>query len=438
MQLPEGPFSFTTTVRVAFEDPSDSQGDLNADGEFSAEDGAADFVDLHSASERSPNSRSEEETQKRHRSDVGRPWTQAEDNTIIDALRQGWQIRRIYIELLPQRSYAGLQKHIERNFSQFTDISDPAKPLPFTKGCPKLPFKETSKDALLDCRMYPNWTGSEDAALVKAYNQGLSVASIYSDIFPQRTYNSVHARLALLCCRSKKPDDNSRTSLSGVAMSAAGEYPNPSATDAKADIRSCPLRWRHWTYDEEMALVEARNQGWSYIRIRDELLPDRTLAAMKRRYHTCIRWPRKPSTSDKPRRSRYGAFMENDAVDDEEFPPLPKEGDLKRITEENSEEDDKMAQEEEHHADYPWTRSEHSEELKKQSLNLAEGNYTDVDYKDLATLQEEVEDMDIVVDDNDMPHLVIEDGEGSKDYTIAAADDDSEDEVAREDYCDDS
>ena len=84
--------------------------------------------------------------------------------------------------------------------------------------------------------------------------------------------------------------------------------------------------------------------------------------------------------------SSYGFVMENEAIDDEEFPPLPTEGDLKKIKiesveedddlkktmEEKADEEDDIEQEEDRHEDYPSLVQADSGEADKSSSNLAQ------------------------------------------------------------------
>lgn len=248
---------------------------------------------------------------------------------------------------------------------------------------------------------------------MEAYDQGLPYSLIHSEILPQRSAMSIQRRSARLRFHSTKANDDHGQLL-------------------------LPGRKSVWTDEEHTTLIRARDQGWSYARIRYELFPHRSFRALCSRDSMLRRRSSNGSKSDTASYRSYGVILKKEAVIDEELPPLPKEADLKKIKQENLEEQDGMAQEEEHHADYTRLRHEDNDGTDKRSLKLGEGNHVVANDEHLALPEEEGEDMDTGVDDEDLPHPVSEDEEEVNDFILADAEDSPEDEAAWEDECDDS
>ena len=120
---------------------------------------------------------------------------------------------------------------------------------------------------------------------------------------------------------------------------------------------------------------------------------------------TCSAGSGKAGKGAKPCQSKYGHVMEDDAVDDEEFPPLPKEGDVKRIKEEHPDGELEIVQEE-------------KEDVKEEELDAAQ---EDTNKEDLARVQEEIEAIDAQAEDEEELHTASDDEEEISDYVLEDA-----------------
>lgn len=213
---------------------------------------------------------------------------------------------------------------------------------------------------------------------------------------------------------------------------------NSSARDAKARATSCSRRKAAWTEEENTTFIRARDQGWSYARIHCELFPQRSLWALRARGRVLRRSSSNGNEGNTTRHRNYGVILKNEAVDDEEFPPLPKEADHKSIRQESLEEQDEMAQEEEHHAGHTSLSHEDNDEADEKSPELGEGNHMVANGEHLALPEEEGEDMYTEVDDEDLPRVLSDDKEEVNDCILADAEDGPKDQAAWEDECNDS
>lgn len=162
--------------------------------------------------------------------------------------------------------------------------------------------------------------------------------------------------------------------LFGAHIKATKKSLSPPASNPKAETNPRSRR-RTWTNEENTALIRACDQGWSYARIHDELFPKRSVNAMRKRNCYLRRLSSKTGKSDTPNYRGYGVILESEAVNDEEYPPLPKEADLKKVKQGNLGQQEGRAREEEHRADHARLRHGLIDEADEASSKLGEEDY---------------------------------------------------------------